>query len=96
MLEGKGHIICLKGFCMGKNTSSVSNKEELISDLAFAGKDRVSKQLGKGKINLGLKSVTLGWMNFDSNNGRNVSHAFILACTPDLKVLNTSVRFDGF
>ena len=56
---------------MGKNTSS--NKEELISALAFASKDRVSKQLGKRKRNLGLKSVTLGWMNFDSNKGRNVS-----------------------
>lgn len=57
-LSERGHIICLKNFCVPLNEKSGDGKKGLVAAMTQEGKDRVKKSIYK-------KTVTLGWMHYD-------------------------------
>ena len=57
-LSERGHIICLKNFCLPLNEKSGDGKKGLVAAMTQEGKDRVKKSIYK-------KTVMLGWMHYD-------------------------------
>jgi len=79
-LSERGHIVCLKTFCMiqdpNRNEEDQEErsvrKQELASFVKQSSKERVSSKSGgatkKAALNrLQMKSVQLGWMHYDDS-----------------------------
>ena len=62
-LSVKGHIICLKAFCMPRE-QQVEKKELLASSIKSTGAERVSPAAKRRKSSHGNRKIFLGWMNF--------------------------------
>ena len=68
-LTERGHIICLKGFCMKENQPTEQSQEELAENIRQSGKERVTSKKRRRK---GTRLVFMGWKHFSDGSFRSI------------------------
>ena len=67
-LTERGHIICLKGFCLKENEPQ-QLQEELAANIRQSGKERVTNNKRRRK---GSRLVFMGWKHFTDGSFRSI------------------------
>ena len=68
-LTERGHIICLKGFCLKENEPTQQLQEVLADNIRQSGKERVTSNKRRRK---GSRLVFMGWKHYTDGSFRSI------------------------